>query len=43
MMEILNFAFSSFWTWFGCLIYLMVAVGAFGTGLGLVVELIRGK
>jgi len=43
MMDLLNFAFSSFFTWLGCLVYLCVCVGGFGMGLGLIAELLRGK
>lgn len=42
MMEFLQFAFQSFSHWLGVLVYLLAAFVAFGAGLAMVIEVLRG-
>jgi len=43
ILELLQFFFQDGWHWIGGLVYIAAVLGAFGMGLGLIVELIRGK
>lgn len=42
IMQLLEFFFASFPRWLGGLIYIVVIVGAFGMGLAMVIEILRG-